>query len=448
MVNPTMIGKYKIGDTIGTGGFSQVRIAECMNTGELYAVKIFEKSEALVGTTIEARVTREVSMMRDLDHPHIVKFVEVLEDERFFYVFQEYGVEGALFEYIQTRKCLSPALAMHFFRQLIYGVEYLHSRSVCHRDLKPENLFIDDMQDLKIGDFDLACSSSNGPLKSCCGSLYYVAPEALTGDEYDGFKADIWSSGIILFVMLAGRLPFFDRNESLLAAKIRSGRLYAPSFSGDIRDLVLKILTVNVKTRYSISQIKSHPAFRVGLPRDYEIPTLLRGIGSEDISRIDSLSLSLSLSMSKLKSKYQSRLKCMESTMSTSIPSSSSSSSSLSLSLFFNESNSSRESIDSRCIENEGNVCHNCYIEHEREIVLRTIQRYGVNQGFEFYHPDDTKVILRRKTDGCMIVFGVWTLLNGSIVTICPNFEGDMNYESVISNVMRTLELLPSDVRR
>jgi BR serine/threonine kinase len=184
----------------------------------------------------------------------------------------EYGGHGDLFEYLRARKSLQPAQAMHFFRQLIEGLEYLHGCSICHRDLKPENLYLDSHDDLKIGDFGLARSCADGLFESACGSIQYLAPEAFSGDPYDGRKADIWSCGVILFLLLSGRLPFVDPCESALAAKIRAGRLYAPGLSPEIRELVSKILNVNVKVRYSIAQIKAHPAFQIGVVKESKVP--------------------------------------------------------------------------------------------------------------------------------------------------------------------------------
>jgi BR serine/threonine kinase len=162
---------------------------------------------------------------------------------------------------------------MHFFRQIVYGIEYLHAHAICHRDLKPENILLDEFDNVRIADFGFARWMKSNVAETSCGSPHYAAPEVIRGHPYDGRAADVWSCGVILYALLAGRLPFDDPSVRTVLAKVRSGRYVMPgTFSKIIQDLIAKILVVDSQKRISIAEIKSHPAFRIGVTDGYTLP--------------------------------------------------------------------------------------------------------------------------------------------------------------------------------
>eukprot|EP00347_Sterkiella_histriomuscorum_P003070 403365705 len=176
----------------------------------------------------------------------------------------EYCTNGELFDYIVAHQRLHEKQACKFYQELISGIEYIHQSGVCHRDLKPENLLLDYDKTLKIVDFGLSnMYEGDETLKTACGSPCYAAPEMIAGKRYKGLKSDIWSSGVVLFAMVCGYLPFEDPKTSNLYKKILSADYQIPKFvSSDCADFLTKILNTNPETRYSVEDIRDHPWFK------------------------------------------------------------------------------------------------------------------------------------------------------------------------------------------
>lgn len=152
------------------------------------------------------------------------------------------------------------------YQQLIAGIEYIHKSGICHRDLKPENLLLDYDKTLKIVDFGLSnmySPSDNETLKTACGSPCYAAPEMIAGKKYHGLKSDIWSSGVVLYAMVCGFLPFEDPKTSNLYKKILAGEYKLPKFmSADCTHFMSKILNTDPETRYGVDEIRNHPWYK------------------------------------------------------------------------------------------------------------------------------------------------------------------------------------------
>ncbi|KAH7431665.1 hypothetical protein KP509_08G059600 [Ceratopteris richardii] len=185
------------------------------------------------------------------------------------YFVLEYASGGELFNKMNQEKKLKEDEARKYFQQLMNALEYCHKRGVYHRDLKPENLLLDSRGNLKISDFGLSAlpqqCREDGLLHTTCGTPNYVAPEVIVNKGYDGAQADIWSCGVILFVLLAGYLPFDDKNLVNLYRKIYKGEFTFPDwFSSGARRLISKILTPNPRQRITMSQIFQDPWFRKG----------------------------------------------------------------------------------------------------------------------------------------------------------------------------------------
>ncbi|OHS99150.1 CAMK family protein kinase [Tritrichomonas foetus] len=197
------VGNYILLQTLGAGSTGKVKLAENKITHKLYAMKIVNKHIFDSKPDLLRKIQREIALMRLLDHPHLLKLVEVCESPRHLYIIMEYASNGELLDYLIERRSLEEETAMNFFHQLIYGLDYLHSHSICHRDLKPENILLDENDRIKIADFGFARWMKANIAETSCGSPHYAAPEIIKGLSYDGRCADIWSCGVILYTLLS-----------------------------------------------------------------------------------------------------------------------------------------------------------------------------------------------------------------------------------------------------
>eukprot|EP01155_Anaeramoeba_flamelloides_P000740 Anaeramoba_flamelloidesa1053526_90.p1 GENE.a1053526_90~~a1053526_90.p1 ORF type:complete len:768 (-),score=184.67 a1053526_90:170-2473(-) len=198
-----------------------------------------------------------------VEHPNIVRLLEILQDQNSWYIITEYLEHGELFDFIVAHEKLNESTTRRFFSEIISGIEYCHNLGIVHRDLKPENLLLDQNHRVKIIDFGFSnFSLPNQLLETQCGSPHYIAPEIILGRGYDGVKCDIWACGVILYVLLIGCLPFKNENPKLLMEKILSGEFDVPNFiSEEAKDLLNKMLEVNPNERITIEGIQQHPWF-------------------------------------------------------------------------------------------------------------------------------------------------------------------------------------------
>ena len=193
------IGNYIIEKTLGAGATGKVKLACSIQTEQHVAIKIIKKSIFKNQPSLHQKILREIALMRLIDHPSILGLIEVIESENCIYLVEQYASKGSLFDMIQS---LSVPQAFNYFRQIIYGLEYLHMHGICHRDLKPENILLDYANQVLIADFGFACWMPDNIAHTSCGSPHYAAPEVTKGISYDGCAADVWSSGVILYAML------------------------------------------------------------------------------------------------------------------------------------------------------------------------------------------------------------------------------------------------------
>ena len=177
----------------------------------------------------------------------------------------EYASGGELFDYIVSKRSLPENESCKYYQQIISGIEYLHKLQIVHRDLKPENLLLDSNKNIKIVDFGLSnLYEKNELITTPCGSPSYAAPEMLAGKKYNGLMVDIWSSGIILYAMLCGYLPFDEENNEVLYKNIQAGHYEIPkNISSSANDFLKKILNVDPIGRFNIQQIKEHSWFHL-----------------------------------------------------------------------------------------------------------------------------------------------------------------------------------------
>lgn len=260
--------RYELGKLLGQGNFAKVYHGRNIETGVSVAVKIIDKEKVLkVG--MMNQIKREISVMRLVKHPNVVQLYEVMASKTKIYFVLEYVKGGELFNKVAKGKLKEDA-ARNYFQQLITAIDFCHSRGVYHRDLKPENLLVDDEGNLKVSDFGLSAlvetKRQDGLLHTACGTPAYIAPEVIHQKGYDGAKADIWSSGVVLFVLLAGFLPFRDSNLMEMYRKIARAEIKYPNwFPTEARRLVSKILDPNPETRISIAKIMENSWFKTGL---------------------------------------------------------------------------------------------------------------------------------------------------------------------------------------
>ncbi len=259
------IGNYQIKKTLGEGTFGKVKLGIYLPTKEKMAIKILEKKK-IKDKDDKIRINREFEMLSKFNHINVILVTEIFESPDRYYCVMEYCEGGELFNYIVKKRRLSEEESAFFYYQIINGLEYIHSLNMVHRDLKPENLLITKEHILKIIDFGLSnYYSKDKLLNTPCGSPCYASPEMISGKEYDGFKIDIWSSGIILYAMLCGYLPFEDNDNDELFKKILECKIDFPNYlSNDSIDLIKKILVIEPNERISILEIKTHPFFILG----------------------------------------------------------------------------------------------------------------------------------------------------------------------------------------
>ena len=255
---------YTQKSTIGKGTFGKVKLGINKESGEKAAIKILEKAK-IVTKDDEERVDREINILNRLSHLNVVKIFDIKETKERYYIFMEYCDKGELFNYIVDRQHLSEEEASYFYYQLINGLEYIHSKNIVHRDLKPENLLLSKGNILKIIDFGLSNYYTGKPLSTPCGSPCYASPEMVSGNKYNGCRIDVWSTGIILYAMIYGYLPFEDPDNEMLFQKILECKPEMPSgVSSSALDLMNKIMVTNPDKRITVEKIKEHPFYLKG----------------------------------------------------------------------------------------------------------------------------------------------------------------------------------------
>ncbi|XVE79898.1 hypothetical protein DITRI_Ditri14bG0094100 [Diplodiscus trichospermus] len=269
--------RYEIGRLLGQGTFAKVYYARSIQTNQSVAIKVIDKEKVLRVGMIN-QIKREISVMRIARHPNIVQLYEVMATKTKIYFVMEYCKGGELFDKVAKGR-LKEDVAREYFIQLINAVDFCHSRGVYHRDIKPENLLLDENENLKVSDFGLSALAESkhqdGLLHTTCGTPANVAPEVINRKGYDGATADIWSCGVVLYVLLAGYLPFHDSNLMEMYRKIGKAEFRYPNwFPQEARRLVFKMLDPNPNTRISMSKIRGSSWFKKGLNAEQKKPEM------------------------------------------------------------------------------------------------------------------------------------------------------------------------------
>ena len=255
---PSDGNKYKLLEKIlGEGSFGRVKLAIHMKTGKQVAFKMINKSKLDVAGV--CKVLREIAIMKLLNHPNIIKLLQVIHTETFIYIVMEYVSGGEVYDYLAHHGRMREEVARSKFRQIISAVHYCHEKSIVHRDLKLENVLLDEAMNIKLIDFGFSSKFTPGVrMDTFCGSLSYSAPELFLAQKYDGPKVDVWSLGVMLFVMATGSLPFGGSKASALQVKqlASKGNFSIPFYvSQDLRNLLAKMIVVDPQRRATLETV-------------------------------------------------------------------------------------------------------------------------------------------------------------------------------------------------
>ncbi|XP_059155965.1 calcium/calmodulin-dependent protein kinase kinase 1-like isoform X2 [Physella acuta] len=282
----TQLNQYKLKDEIGKGSYGIVKLAYNEQDDEHYAMKILSKTKLMKKAGFFRRmpparegkpnsrppnplerVYREIAILKKLDHPNIVKLVEVLDDpdEDKLYLVFELVDKGEVMT-VPTDSPFSEEVARNYFRDIILGIEYLHYQKIIHRDIKPSNLLLADDGHIKIADFGVSNEFIGGDafLTNSAGTPAFMAPETLKDDanNFQGKALDIWALGITLYCFIYGKVPFEEEYVLGLHKKILKEHVRfpeKPQTSEDVKNLILRMLNKNPSTRITLPEIKEDP---------------------------------------------------------------------------------------------------------------------------------------------------------------------------------------------
>ena len=257
---PTDISFYKFGRMIGRGAFGKVNIGLNILTGRIVAIKSFNKQN-ISNEKAKKKIIYETNLMRGLYHPSVTKILETFETDKYMLIIMEYISGGNLQNFVKKRRKLCEKTARILYRQLIQGIKYIHSKGIVHRDIKLENILLDLNNIVKICDFGVGKLTQKGQkLSDQCGTPVYMAPEIIKGDGYEGFPVDVWSSGVALYIMLSGNIPFNrDKTHDLQSAILNLPYKKIDDISDNANDLLNNILEKDPNKRFTPDQILEHP---------------------------------------------------------------------------------------------------------------------------------------------------------------------------------------------
>ncbi|ERT00343.1 serine/threoninee protein kinase Kin1 [Sporothrix schenckii 1099-18] len=269
---PTTSGKWILGKVIGAGSMGKVRLATKEDGNEQVACKIIPRGSTddnhatradkeRADQSKEIRTAREAAIVTLLNHPYICGLRDVVRTNHHWYMLFEYVNGGQMLDYIISHGKLKEKPARKFSRQIASALDYCHRNSIVHRDLKIENILISKTGDIKIIDFGLSnLFAPRGHLRTFCGSLYFAAPELLQARAYTGPEVDIWSFGVVLYVLVCGKVPFDDQSIPALHTKIKKGLVDYPNWlSTECKHLISRMLVTDPRQRATMQEVLNHP---------------------------------------------------------------------------------------------------------------------------------------------------------------------------------------------
>eukprot|EP00027_Filamoeba_sp_ATCC50430_P010001 CAMPEP_0168551480 /NCGR_PEP_ID=MMETSP0413-20121227/6194_1 /TAXON_ID=136452 /ORGANISM="Filamoeba nolandi, Strain NC-AS-23-1" /LENGTH=283 /DNA_ID=CAMNT_0008582007 /DNA_START=49 /DNA_END=900 /DNA_ORIENTATION=+ len=269
----TQLKDYVLTDFIGAGSYGSVCLARSNLTGENVVVKAISKTTnpERIHSSLE-EVSNEIKAGKTIEHKSVVKFIDNFEDDQHWYLVLEHIQGTDLYSYIRHHLDKNIQIKKSFvkglFSQLVQGLLHCHKSGIAHMDIKLENIMLDDKGNAKLIDFGL-CEVLNGPNKQFCsrfaGSPDYASPEVLMRQPFAPEKADVWSLGVVLYILLTGEIPFARRERMTAAAWGKHPSIRWPkgkNLSSNSKDLLEKMLTIEADKRISMEQVAKHPWLR------------------------------------------------------------------------------------------------------------------------------------------------------------------------------------------
>lgn len=262
---------YDIREKLGSGAFAEVRLCVDRRTGDKFAMKIVDKKKfEMIGTKRKNAIMDEVNILKQIDHPNVIGITNMIDTTDTMYIVLELVTGGELFDHLVDHGAYSDERARDIFGQMLQAVKYLHGKGIAHRDLKPENILLVRKNEdrIKISDFGLSRLVGNGSfLKTICGTPQYLAPEVLIQGNTDtgyGFEVDLWSMGVILYILLSGSPPFHDGRPIPILQQVKNADFDFPkglfkNVPKSAINLVKRLLEKDPKDRITTAQIEKHP---------------------------------------------------------------------------------------------------------------------------------------------------------------------------------------------
>ena len=256
----SQVSFYKYGRLIGRGAFGKVNLGLHILTGRIVAIKSFNKNN-LKNERAKSKIYHEINLMKNLRHSSVVKLLDTFETKNYILIIMENISGGDLLSFVKKRTKLNEKICKFIFKQLLQAIKFIHTKNIIHRDIKLDNVLIDLNNNIKLCDFGVGKMVHEGEiLTDQCGTPAYIAPEILENKGYEGPPVDIWSSGVVLYAMLSGTVPFRANNLNDLQNMIMTGTFKEINdISKESNDLLHKLLQVNPKKRITIDEALSHP---------------------------------------------------------------------------------------------------------------------------------------------------------------------------------------------
>ncbi|KXS18906.1 Pkinase-domain-containing protein [Gonapodya prolifera JEL478] len=284
---------FSWGKRLGKGSFGEVIVATEKATGNHYAVKMINKTKITSKHDIEA-LRREVRILKEVNHDNVMRLFNTFESDKNVFLQLEFCAGGDLFSKVVGNGVLLEDDARKYFTQALNGIAHLHSKKIVHRDVKPENLLMstaDSEAIVKVADFGLSNMIQQEDLLSTwCGSPAYMAPELVKSQKYDE-KVDMWSMGVVLYVLLSGCYPFWANSSKEIYEQIKDGWFPTPEenfkgVSSDALDLIKKLIVVDPKVRLSAVEALAHPWIKAGNHEDVTAADAVKRVGARSMNRV------------------------------------------------------------------------------------------------------------------------------------------------------------------
>lgn len=258
---------YFLGERLGAGSYSKVRLAIYKQNFKRFAVKIIDRKRAPADYQRDF-LPRELALVKTLKHPHIIETFHWFEEHNKIYMIMELAKRGDVLDYVRLKSkgAVQEVLARRWTTQMASALMYLHGHNIAHRDVKCENLLLDNNKNLKLSDFGFIRSVAPGEMSNTfCGSAAYASPQIIRSDAYDPFLSDVWALGVVVYIFVTGYMPFGDdvKNISKILESQKKGVMFPssikPPVADDCKHLIKCALTLDAGSRINMAGVLAHP---------------------------------------------------------------------------------------------------------------------------------------------------------------------------------------------